>query len=235
MNLFSVIVAAVAGWLLFGRTRLNCQRGNKTKNRLSLADLSNEPEYLQIFVKNAICPVCGSSFHIGFQAFYGDNETWLGGLFSLYPVDEKKKLIYFSNWIKKDRALLPKGSHLDNCPECGHPYPLEGLIVDSLEARIALRLRELIAAKAKIPKEVISGRCKWSEIYLLPGIDELVFDGGGIVMALEEKFGFAISDKAAEKKLFDPSLAAYRDEKTILDFVHCIAEIVKMEDSEAKK
>jgi len=34
-------------------------------------------------------------------------------------------LIYFSNWIKKDRALLPKGSHLDNCPECGHPYPLE--------------------------------------------------------------------------------------------------------------
>ena len=35
------------------------------------------------------------------------------------------KLIYFSNWIKKDRALLPKGSHLDNCPECGHPYPLE--------------------------------------------------------------------------------------------------------------
>ena len=46
-------------------------------------------------------------------------------LFSLYPVDEKKKLIYFSNWIKKDRALLPKGSHLDNCPECGHPYPLE--------------------------------------------------------------------------------------------------------------
>ena len=54
-------------------------------------------------------------------------------------------------------------------------------------------------------------------------------------MALEEEFGFAISDKAAEKKLFDPSLAAYRDEKTILDFVHCIAEIVKMEDSEAKK
>ena len=55
------------------------------------------------------------------------------------------------------------------------------------------------------------------------------------VAALEEKFGFAISVKAAEKKLFDPSLAAYRDEKTILDFVHCIAEIVKMEDSEAKK
>ena len=109
------------------------------------------------------------------------------------------------------------------------------LNADSLEARIALTLRELIAAKAKIPKEMISGRCKWSEIYLLPGIDEFVFDGGGIVMALEEEFGFAISDKAAEKKLFDPSLAAYRDEKTILDFVHCIAEIVKMEDSEAKK
>ena len=93
----------------------------------------------------------------------------------------------------------------------------------------------IVATKAKIPKEVISGRCKWSEIYLLPGIDELVFDGGGIVMALEEKFGFAISDEAAEKKFFDPSLAAYRAEKTILDFVHCIAEVVKMEDSEAKK
>ena len=119
------------------------------------------------------------------------------------------------------------GSLLDSVAECE-------LNADSLEARIALTLRELIAAKAKIPKEMISGRCKWSEIYLLPGIDEFVFDGGGIVMALEEKFGFAISDKAAEKKLFDPSLAAYRDEKTILDFVHCIAEIVKMEDSEAK-
>ena len=111
MNLFSVIATAVAGWFLFGRTRLNFHRGNTTKNRLPMTDHSNEPEYLQIFIKSVICPVCGSSFHIGFQAFYGDNETWLGGLFSLYPVDEKKKLIYFSNWIKKDRALLPKGSH----------------------------------------------------------------------------------------------------------------------------
>lgn len=125
MNLFSVIATAVAGWFLFGRTRLNFHRGNNPQNRLPMTDHSNEPEYLQIFIKSVICPVCGSSFHIGFQAFYGDNETWLGGLFSLYPVDEKKKLIYFSNWIKKDRALLPKGSHLDNCPECGHPYPLE--------------------------------------------------------------------------------------------------------------
>jgi hypothetical protein len=139
MNIFPVIAAAVAGWLLLGRRRLNCQRGYRSKKRLSLADHSNEPEYLQIFVKSVICPVCGSSFHIGFQAFYGDNETWLGGLFSLYPVDEKKKLIYFSNWIKKDRVLLPKGCHLDNCPDCGRSYPLEDEIFERTHG-ISVRL-----------------------------------------------------------------------------------------------
>ena len=34
MNLFSVIATAVAGWFLFGRTRLNFHRGNTPKNRL---------------------------------------------------------------------------------------------------------------------------------------------------------------------------------------------------------
>lgn len=109
MNLFSVIATAVAGWFLFGRTRLNFHRGNNPQNRLSMTDHSNEPEYLQIFIKSVICPVCGSSFHIGFQAFYGNNETWLGGLFSLYPVDEKKKLIYSSNWTKKTAHCCRKG------------------------------------------------------------------------------------------------------------------------------
>ena len=90
MNLFSVIATAVVGWFLYGRTRLNFHRGNNPKNRLPMTDHSNEPEYLQIFIKSVICPVCGSSFHIGFQAFYGDNETWFGGLFSLYPVDKKR-------------------------------------------------------------------------------------------------------------------------------------------------
>lgn len=123
-----------------------------------------------------------------------------------------------------NRSRLDDATYLAECE----------LNADSLEARIALTLRELIAAKTKIPKEVISGHCTWSEIYQLPGIDELVFDGIGIVMALEEKFGFAIPDEVAEKKLFDPSLAAYRDEKTILDFVHCVAEVVKAEDPEAK-
>lgn len=56
-----------------------------------MTDHSNEPEYLQIFVKNVICPVCGSSFHIGFQAFYGDNETWLGGLCSAFIRSTKKR------------------------------------------------------------------------------------------------------------------------------------------------
>ena len=66
MNLFSVIATAVAGWFLFGRTRLNFHRGNTPKNRLPMTDHSNEPEYLQIFIKRANFKSIGSLVLITF-------------------------------------------------------------------------------------------------------------------------------------------------------------------------
>ena len=95
---------------------------------------------------------------------------------------------------------------------------------------IADKVKEIVVEQLGVSEDQVTPEAKFIEDLGADSLDQVE-----LVMALEEKFGFAISDKAAEKKLFDPSLAAYRDEKTILDFVHCIAEIVKMEDSEAKK
>ncbi|NLG13396.1 MAG: hypothetical protein GX561_04225 [Lentisphaerae bacterium] len=185
---------------------------------------------------------------LGILLFYGlkllSGEITLGAflvvaavLTAIYFLPTMAKLVsklYASiskfNLASKRRAfaerfvLRPRLDDVAFLKECG-------LGAESLEARIALALRELIAEKAKIPKEVISGRCPWSEIYQLPGMDAVFFDDVNIVIALEEKLGFSIQDDIAEKKLFNPSVTG---EKTILDFVLCVAEVVKTENPEMK-
>ena len=102
---------------------------------------------------------------------------------------------------------------------------------DSVDAKIALALRQIIAEKAKIPPDVITLDLLWHDIYSLPHIDELTFDAVGIIMELEAKLQISISDESLERCVFDPSLAAYAKEKTLFDFVNVLAKAI----TEAKK
>ena len=103
MNLFSVIATVAAGWFLFGRTRLNCQRGNKPKNRLPLTDYSNEPEYLQIFIivldiNNIMCYITMPKH----GEWYDENNTRYQKYFSkAQKTAAKRSLRSISVWYNR--------------------------------------------------------------------------------------------------------------------------------------